>query len=113
MVQSVVAERPSPRRVEAGHAAEQVDPDGRQPEPAPGRPGDDPAGDRERTADHAPGQDALEVLPQRPVPERHQREHAPAYLGDGIADADDQPARAERLRDRGPHHQRDQEQGYQ
>jgi hypothetical protein len=102
-----------PWRVEAEHAAEEVDADRGHPEPGPGRSGGKPAGNRQRPADDAPRQDALEVPLQRPPAQRHHREDAAADLRERVPDADDQPTGAERFRYRRPHHQRDQEQGKQ
>ncbi len=101
-------------RVEADDPAEQVDGDRGDPgRRAIGRPGGDAAQDRQRPADQAPREDALEVTLQRPALERDQREPAAPDLHHGVGDADGQPAPGERPRQGGRQDQAGPGQGEQ
>ena len=93
---------------EADHPAEQVDADRAEPQQGPGVAVGQPAGQGERAADHAPGQDPLEVGLQRMPAQHDDHEHGAADLLDGVGPADPQAQVLERARQRRRHGQADQ-----
>jgi hypothetical protein len=72
-----------------------------------------PPRQRDRAADHAPGQDALEVVAEPVAAQHDDHEQAAADLHHRVAAADHQPPAAERLRQRRRHGQAHQHQGDQ